>query len=421
MLKRLWQILGPVICAVLMVVMLLACVPSSTHSHSLKAEKKDAVSLTKTGFKSKYKKVRALSDSKHRFVPFFGSSEWLRLDKMHPSVLAEAYHRNYTPYLLGQRGSASLTHYFGIQQIDKELKNKQVVYFISPQWFTAKGANAAAFQEFFSSGQAIDFLQHQTGSACDRYAAKRFLKLYPESSYQDLMKKVAAGKSLTKAELKKLSYKDMLFQKEDVLFSQLSIVDNYDETVKPQAKLLQENLTYPQLEKIATADGKKASSGNSFGIDNTFYNLRIKPQSKRLKNSQTRFNYLKSPEYNDLQLVLNQFAQNNTDVLFVIPPVNSKWSDYTGLNQDMYQKSVEKIKYQLKSQGFNHIADFSKDGDKAYFMQDTIHMGWNGWIAMDKAVKPFLDKGNTRPTYQINNRFLSKKWAKYTKNPSSFY
>jgi len=40
---------------------------------------------------------------------------------------------------------------------------------------------------------------------------------------------------------------------------------------------------------------------------------------------------------------------------------------------------------------------------------------------MDKAVKPFLDKGNTRPTYQINNRFLSKKWAKYTKNPSSFY
>lgn len=119
--------------------------------------------------------------------------------------------------------------------------------------------------------------------------------------------------------------------------------------------------------------------------------------------------------------MLNQFAQNNTDVLFIIPPVNSKWSDYTGLNQDMYQKSVEKIKYQLKSQGFNHIADFSKDGDKAYFMQDTIHMGWNGWVAMDKAVKPFLDKENTRPTYQINNRFLSQKWAKYTKNPSSFY
>lgn len=165
MLKRLWQILGPVICAFLLVVISLGSVSLSNKSHSLKVEKKDAVSLSKTGFKSKYKKVRALTDPNHRFVPFFGSSEWLRFDKMHPSVIAEAYNRSYTPYLLGQRGSASLTHFYGIQQINNELKNKQAVYFISPQWFTAKGANADAFQSYFSSGQAIDFLQSQTGTA----------------------------------------------------------------------------------------------------------------------------------------------------------------------------------------------------------------------------------------------------------------
>ncbi|VUX09907.1 Uncharacterised protein [Streptococcus pasteurianus] len=111
MFKRLWQILGPVVCAVLIVLLVFICVPTANQKHDLKAEKKDAVSLSKTSFKSKYKKVRALTDAKHRFVPFFGSSEWLRFDKMHPSVLAEKYHRNYTPYLLGQRGSASLTHY----------------------------------------------------------------------------------------------------------------------------------------------------------------------------------------------------------------------------------------------------------------------------------------------------------------------
>ena len=175
MLKRLWQILGPVVCAVLIVLLVFICVPTANQKHDLKAEKKDAVSLSKMSFKSNYKKVRALTDAKHRFVPFFGSSEWLRFDKMHPSVLAEKYHRNYTPYLLGQRGSASLTHYFGIQQINKELKNKQAVYVISPQWFTSKGASASAFQEYFSSGQAIDFLKHQKGSVYDRYAAKRFL------------------------------------------------------------------------------------------------------------------------------------------------------------------------------------------------------------------------------------------------------
>ena len=54
-------------------------------------------------------------------------------------------------------------------------------------------------------------------------------------------------------------------------------------------------------------------------------------------------------------------------------------------------------------------------------MQDTIHMGWNGWLAMDKAVNPFLTEKQSKPNYQINKQFLSKKWANYTKEPDSFY
>lgn len=420
MLKRLWQILGPVVCAVLIVLLVFICVPTANQKHDLKAEKKDAVSLSKTSFKSKYKKVRALTDAKHRFVPFFGSSEWLRFDKMHPSVLAEKYHRDYTPYLLGQRGSASLTHYFGIQQINKELKNKQAVYVISPQWFTSKGASASAFQEYFSSGQAIDFLKHQNGSVYDRYAAKRFLKMYPDSSFKDMMENVAAGKSLTASDNENLNTRQMIFQKEDALFSQIPMFDNYDSKIKPQAKKLPACFSYSKLGGIAIADGKKRSSNNTFDIDNTFFDTRLKAQLKRLKQSQTKFNYLNSPEYNDLQLVLSQFAQDNTNVLFVIPPVNSKWANYTGLNQAMYQKTVAKIKYQLQSQGFTNIADFSKDGDKPFFMQDTIHMGWTGWLAMDKAVNPFLSQKQATPSYHLNDRFLTKAWASYDGSVQQF-
>ena len=67
-----------------------------------------------------------------RFVPFFGSSEWLRFDSMHPGVLAEKYNRSYRPYFMGQAGAASLSQYFGMQQITPELKNKQAVFVISP-------------------------------------------------------------------------------------------------------------------------------------------------------------------------------------------------------------------------------------------------------------------------------------------------
>ncbi|MGM2726234.1 D-alanyl-lipoteichoic acid biosynthesis protein DltD, partial [Bacillus cereus group sp. Bce009] len=89
----------------------------------------------------------------------------------------------YRPYLLGQRGSASLTHYFGIQQINSQLKDRQAVYLISPQWFVRKGANASAFQNYVSTGQIVDFLQQQTGTSYDRYAAKRFLRLNPDTIF----------------------------------------------------------------------------------------------------------------------------------------------------------------------------------------------------------------------------------------------
>lgn len=419
MLKRLWHILGPVFCALLLVFGLIGFYPT-TMNYSLPAEKEDAVALTKSNFKSKYKKTRALTDPNHRFVPFFGSSEWSRMDKMHPSVLAEAYKRPYIPYLLGQKGAASLTHFFGIQQLGKELDHKKAVYVISPQWFVAKGANAGAFQNYFSIGQLVDFLQTQTGSTYDRYAAKRFLKMYPDCALKPMVEKVAQGEKLSSSDLKLLEWKDLIYQKEDAFFSHFSIANNFKNKVLSQVNDLPKPISYKKLGDIAIQDGKAATTNNDFGIENQFYNIRISHQLKRLEGSQKNFNYIKSPEYNDLQLVLNQFARSQTNVLFVIPPVNSKWAAFTGLDQDMYQKAVAKIKYQLQSQGFTNIADFSKDGNKSYFMQDTIHMGWNGWLALDKAVNPFLSKQKTLPNYTINDQFLTKAWAKYDGEPENF-
>ena len=102
MLKRLWQIFGPVICALVLVVVVIYAYPQG-RKHSYVAEKRSAVTLTNENFKSRMNKTTALSDKKHRFVPFFGSSEWLRFDALHPAVLAEKYDRNYRPYFIGQR------------------------------------------------------------------------------------------------------------------------------------------------------------------------------------------------------------------------------------------------------------------------------------------------------------------------------
>lgn len=49
----------------------------------------------------------------------------------------------------------------------------------------------------------------------------------------------------------------------------------------------------------------------------------------------------------------------------------------------------QKIKFQLNSQGFNRIADFVNQAGTNYFMEDTIHLGWKGWLAADQQIRPF--------------------------------
>ena len=112
MLKRLWLIFGPIFIAGFLVLLLIFFYPSTT-SHNLTEEKYSAASVSVESFKERSQKVRALTDPNMRFIPFLGSSEWLRFDGAHPAVLAEKYNRSYRPYLLGQRGAASLNQYSG--------------------------------------------------------------------------------------------------------------------------------------------------------------------------------------------------------------------------------------------------------------------------------------------------------------------
>lgn len=421
MLKRLWLILGPVVCALFLVAALVFFYPQS-FQHNEEIEKRNAVTLTAGSFKSRTNKVDALTDPKNRFVPFFGSSEWLRFDSMHPAVLAEKYNRNYRPYFLGQRGAASLNQYFSMQQMTAELTNKVAVYVISPQWFTKKGYSPAAFQQYFNSDQLTSFLEQEKHDAAAQYAAKRLLEQYPNVAMKSIIQKVATNKPLNSWERVYIACMARLNQKEDALFSPLAAAanQNYETKVLSQLQRLPDEFSYPALEKIATADAIKETSTNHLGIDNSFYNQRLKAKLKKLKGFQKKESYLSSPEYGDLQLALTQFAKSKTNVIFIIPPVNGKWMTYTGLSQSMYEQTVAKIRYQLESQGFTHIADFSKDGNTPHFMQDTIHMGWNGWLAFDKVVDPFVSHPEPAPTYHLNDQFFSQKWANYEGKPSDF-
>ena len=421
MLKRLWLIFGPLLIAGLLVLLLIFFYPSS-KSHNLMEEKYSAASISAESFKERSQKVRALTDPDMRFIPYFGSSEWNRFDNMHPAVLAEKYNRSYRPYFLGQAGAASLSQYFGMQQITSELENKQAVFVISPQWFTKEDHDPTIFQTYFNNDQLTAFLENQSGDAASQFAANRLLKQNPGISLKGIVEKLAKNEQLSDFDQTMVNLSAEFNERQATLFGQFSIRGrlSYKDHVEKYLGTLPDQFSYEELEVIARKEGEENTTNNDLGVDNHFYNNQLKKDFKKWEGSQKNFNYLKSPEYNDLQLVLDQFAKSKVNVIFVFQPVNKKWMDYTGLSEEMYQHTVEKIRYQLESQGFTNIADFSKNGDEPYFVKDTIHIGWLGWLAFDKVVNPFLSNPTTAPNYQMNDRFFSQDWANYDGNIKDF-
>lgn len=413
MAKRLLRIFGPLILAAILVLAVLVSPVTFGFKHvSAGEERQAAVSLSPNVLKGKRIKEAAL---KENYVPFFGSSEWSRIDPMHPSVLAQKYHRDYRPFLLGARGTQSLTQFFVMQNMQGELRHKKAVFVISPQWFVKGGTRKDAFAFYYSQLQTAEWLSHYRHDAIDQYAAQRLLQMPVAKSDHFIyaaLQRVAAGKTLTDYQRFYLRAKMNMLTQEDQFFSGINLPSQNLNKVTQQARKLPTQYSYAKLDKLAGQIGREQTGNNRFRISDSFYNQGLKQELKtgKLQGFQRHLSYTQSPEFADFQLVLDQFARLHTNVMFIIPPVNDRWAKYTGLSQPMLRQFNRKIRYQLQSQGFNHICDLSQKGNVPYFMTDTIHLGWRGWLAVDQKVDPFLTKPQKQPHYRINDQFYSQQW-----------
>ncbi|WP_155287389.1 D-alanyl-lipoteichoic acid biosynthesis protein DltD [Lacticaseibacillus zhaodongensis] len=405
--RRLWQILGPVLCACILVfgALLLPLrfgAPSAREVHSA------AVSLNRDVLSGERMKKAAV---RRGYVPFIGSSELSRMDPFHPSVLAQKYHRNYNTLLLGDPGTQDLSQFVDNQSLLGKLRGKKVVFIISPQWFTAGGQRSDAFAYYYSPLEMSGWLLHKRGGLADRYAARRILAMgNTKGAVHAALLSVAAGQKLSWPVRTQLRAQHQLLLNEDNLFSRTLHSGRPAKITRAAAKL-PAHATDAQLAKLADKMGRRCSRNNPFGINDGFFRKRLYGRKlARLAGSQQNFDYRRSPEYSDLELLLHEFARNRINVQFIIPPVNARWADYTGLPRDMMTETASKIKYQLRSQGFDHILDMTTDAKKSAYMEDTIHLGWRGWVAVDKTVHPFLERKLPAPHYHLQNRFYTHKW-----------
>lgn len=407
--KKLFLSIGPLFCALLIFAVLIFA-PFNFRNVGQKEIDNAKSSLETNVIKGLMISQAAMKEK--NIVPFYGSSELSRFDAFHPSVLAEKYDRNYRPFLIGNAGMQSLSHYMSMQALGDTLENKKAVFIVSPQWFVKNGVSNEAFGAHFSSLQLYEFIMNgESDSPERRFAAGRLLEfdsLDLNSDLKEALTMIKDGKEVSNHLINKMKFRRKILDREDDLFGVTRFSGNNGKIDKQQ-KTLPEKYNFDELDKLAMSIGEKEANNNPYQLKNNFYTNRIMADEAALKDSQKKFNYEISPEFSDFQLILDHMAKEKMQPLFVIPPVNSKWIAYTGLSQEMLDNFTKKTIYQLESQGFQ-VLDLSKNGNEDYYMEDTIHLGWRGWLEMDQTVGPFLENEQPAVNYQMNEKFYTKEW-----------
>jgi D-alanine transfer protein len=68
--------------------------------------------------------------------------------------------------------------------------------------------------------------------------------------------------------------------------------------------------------------------------------------------------------------------------------MNGFWSDYTGVPKKVRNQCYIQIKQMIQKTGFEYV-DFSGHEYERYFLHDTQHIGWKGWVYIDQAMDRF--------------------------------
>ncbi|ARW08806.1 D-alanyl-lipoteichoic acid biosynthesis protein DltD [Bacillus atrophaeus] len=381
---------GPIILAFILFVGAIA-VPASWLTRFIpdKRVEESATALNPNMFQGLYLQNKMLEEQK--YLPIYGSSELSRLDKFHPSNYFQVNNQGFTPYLIGKGGSQSLIHAINFAAHADQLKGKKLVFIVSPQWFTKHGSDEQHFAPNYSALQGLDLAFNDTiDPAVKKQMMKRMLHYKAVTNdavlselYQAMLEGQTWKVNLLKPAAK--SYYSLL-QKKDLYYSMAE-----SEGPKRHVSESVKDKPWSVLKQEADKMGEDHSRSNVFHIDDPSYR-KLKHKVPKFKDRNKHRTYAKSPEFGDFELMLDILKDAGAEPMFVSIPVNGKWYDYTGFPKNGRTDYYKKVKKQIEAKGFQ-VADLSGHEYDPYFMKDTIHIGWKGWVYVDKAIEEFYKTG----------------------------
>lgn len=281
--------------------------------------------------------------------------------------------------LLGEAGTQSLWAAMEVAALAPQLKQKKIVLVLSQLWATY-GLSTGAFQNHYSS-KVMKMMMDNTDLA--------------EDTVTSIVQRAATGLagSSYEEEAKSDTPLDTTNAYASCVTNSLQIDEESSALTFPGADVASitqsvNDIDWDALLAQASVDGASESSNNAYGILNDEYE---KKYASDAEGCESNFNWAKSTEYGDLELFLKVCSECGIEPLLVMTPVKGAWSDYTGITDECRQAFYDHIR--ALADGYSaQLADFSAYEDDLYFMDDRDHIGWRGWLYVEKAVIDFYEQ-----------------------------
>ena len=322
-----------------------------------------------------------------------GSSELSSADNIaYPESLFNEGYADYNMILMGAGHLQSIAQAVNVGALQNNIKNNKVVLIVSPQWFTPEGLTSEEYSSRFEEANYVEFLKNSNISKETKTAVANRMNELLTADPTTLQRVNKYEDIYLNHTLNPITYLEMstysTFRNAKTRFETANELKN--RTISPdKSKYVKaEDIKFDELMDDAEKQGNIESTNNSYGIYDDYFNRYIKDSYEDLSGSYADSSFATSPEYDDLRLFLQVCKELGIDPLIVSVPVNGRWYDYAGFSKADRNTYYQNIRNICAEYGVA-LADFSDKEYELYFLKDIMHLGWKGWVYLDRAVYDF--------------------------------
>lgn len=313
----------------------------------------------------------------------FGSSEfYISKDKvsMCPQAVLGENVTGLDMTFIGQGYDQSLWQAIAAGAYGGRVSGEKVMLIVSPQWFFKGNGDQDKFESKFSYSLYRAFAQNPGISQETKdYVRRRCEELGVDAGQLD------AASAATPLD----AVNDWLFSLADGwrLRSQVPNIVSLAPSKSP-ARTAGEPTGEPDWDALlaeARSEGAAASTTNDYGVYDDYWERNHQYMPELFENFHEA-----DDEYADLACFLKVCDELGLDPLVCILPVHGPWYDLADVSAEERAAYYARVR-SICDQAGAAYADFSSCEYEKYFLCDTVHPGWVGWVRIERALTDFVD------------------------------